>query len=265
MGRISKATYADLLDKVRNRLAGWKANQLSMAGRAVLIQSSSSPIPLYQMQTAKIPESVCHEIDKDHKIFLWGHTETNKKLHLVSWEAVCKPKSMGGLGLKKMGDVNEVMLAKLGWRLQKAFNKWSKVLSSKYLRNSSIQESKVKSNASQIWRSIQKGKKLLLLGQRWRVGNGLLIHFWTDHWLDGGPLVQREGLILPSEDHLQQKVSDYIDGGNWSVSALNSMLPSDIVDPILSIPIGIGDNCQDCVIWDDSSTGIFSAKSAYET
>lgn len=25
MGRISKATYADLLDKVRNRLAGWKA------------------------------------------------------------------------------------------------------------------------------------------------------------------------------------------------------------------------------------------------
>ena len=39
-----------VLDRVKCKLAGWKANLLSMAGRAVLIPASSSAIPAYIMQ-----------------------------------------------------------------------------------------------------------------------------------------------------------------------------------------------------------------------
>lgn len=40
-----------VLDKVNQRLAGWKANLLSLAGRKILIQATTSAIPFYIMQT----------------------------------------------------------------------------------------------------------------------------------------------------------------------------------------------------------------------
>ena len=38
-----------ILERVKQKLAGWKANMLSLAGRAVLIQASSASIPSYVM------------------------------------------------------------------------------------------------------------------------------------------------------------------------------------------------------------------------
>lgn len=49
--RVTKATYYHILEKVQARLAGWKTDQLSLAGRTLLIQSVTSSIPLYTMQT----------------------------------------------------------------------------------------------------------------------------------------------------------------------------------------------------------------------
>lgn len=45
--RVSKTTYYHILEKVQDRLAGWKAEQLSMAGRTLLVQSVTSAIPVY--------------------------------------------------------------------------------------------------------------------------------------------------------------------------------------------------------------------------
>lgn len=38
-----------ILERVKKKLAGWKTNLLSMAGKMVLIQASSSTIPSYVM------------------------------------------------------------------------------------------------------------------------------------------------------------------------------------------------------------------------
>lgn len=38
-------------------------------------------------------------------------------MNLVNWDTVCLPKHMGGLGIYKTKDSNEVALAKLNWRL----------------------------------------------------------------------------------------------------------------------------------------------------
>nr|XP_023895781.1 uncharacterized protein LOC112007645 [Quercus suber] len=45
----SSQDFNYILDRVKNKLAGWKANLLSLAGRTVLIQASSSAIPAYVM------------------------------------------------------------------------------------------------------------------------------------------------------------------------------------------------------------------------
>jgi len=48
-GRVTKSTYQSILDKVANRLAGWKTKCLSLAGRTTLIQSTIAAIPAYVM------------------------------------------------------------------------------------------------------------------------------------------------------------------------------------------------------------------------
>lgn len=47
---VRKHDFDFVLDRVKKKLAGWKANLLSMAGRLVLIQAASSTIPNYVMQ-----------------------------------------------------------------------------------------------------------------------------------------------------------------------------------------------------------------------
>ena len=47
--RASSHDYNFILDRVKQKLVGWKANLLSLAGRNVLIQASTTAIPSYVM------------------------------------------------------------------------------------------------------------------------------------------------------------------------------------------------------------------------
>ena len=70
-----------MLDRVKSKFARWKANFLSMAGRAVLIQASSSVVPAYTMQSNLLPSKVLEAIDRVNRNFLWGSTENKGKMH----------------------------------------------------------------------------------------------------------------------------------------------------------------------------------------
>lgn len=70
-----------VLDRVKKKLAGWEANLLSMAGRSVLVQASLSTIPIYTMQCSFLLGKVLDQIDKVNHNFLWGSSETSKKVH----------------------------------------------------------------------------------------------------------------------------------------------------------------------------------------
>ena len=59
-----------VLDRMKCKLAGWKANLLFMARRAVLIQASSSAIPTYIMQCNLLPDKVLDGIDRVNRKFL---------------------------------------------------------------------------------------------------------------------------------------------------------------------------------------------------
>ncbi|KAK9911811.1 hypothetical protein M0R45_035700 [Rubus argutus] len=115
--RVSKNTYAELIDKVQGRLAGWKSKTLNMAGRLTLIQAVTSSTPIYAMQTAKLPACTTMTLDKLNRDFLWGDCDGKKKIHMVNWDSVCKPKFLGGLGIKKATTMNKAMLAKTSWRM----------------------------------------------------------------------------------------------------------------------------------------------------
>lgn len=59
-----------VLDRIKQKLVGWKANLLSMVRRAVLIQSSTSVVPAYTMQCATLPRKLLENIDRVNQNFL---------------------------------------------------------------------------------------------------------------------------------------------------------------------------------------------------
>lgn len=77
--RVTKDTYASLVDKVHGRLASWESKHLSMAGRLTLVQAVTYSIPTCAMQIAKIPASTYCQLDKLNRSFLWGDSAEKKK------------------------------------------------------------------------------------------------------------------------------------------------------------------------------------------
>ena len=68
-GRNGNA-YNFVIERVQDKLAGWKARVLSLAGKRVLINLASTPIVEYYMQCCALPAKVCKAVDKLHKDFL---------------------------------------------------------------------------------------------------------------------------------------------------------------------------------------------------
>ena len=55
-------TWKPVVDKIKRRLNGWKANVLSKAGRIVLIKSVLNNLPMYYLSLFRMPKLVAKEI-----------------------------------------------------------------------------------------------------------------------------------------------------------------------------------------------------------
>jgi hypothetical protein len=119
-GRSTRGHFKHIVHKIQNKLSGWKQQCLSLARRITLSNKLViSSIPYYHMQYAKIPKTICDEIEKIQRGFLWGDTDQGRKTHLVNWNVCCQPKPNGGLGFKRPHHMNEAFLMKMLWNLIK--------------------------------------------------------------------------------------------------------------------------------------------------
>lgn len=115
--RVTRETFGHLCEKIDRRLSGWKTKYLSLAGRITLAKSTLSTIACYSMQTAKIPRTICDDIDRKTRRFVWGGNEEKRATHLLAWETLQKPRNHGGVGLRSARQANSAFLSKLGWRV----------------------------------------------------------------------------------------------------------------------------------------------------
>ena len=131
--RRNKRVYNFIIDKLRARLASWKANSLSFVGCLTLINFVTIALPTHIMQCTLLPTEVRKEIDKLNRNFLWGDTTSNKKMHLKKWSIVTLPKAVGGLGIKRSLPRNKALLAKRAWALRSNnSDPWAITLKCKY-------------------------------------------------------------------------------------------------------------------------------------
>lgn len=109
--------YAPLLDKIRSRLLSWTTKYLSYACRLQLISSVIFSISNFWCSTFRLPAGCLDEIERMCGAFVWSGNPNNLMGAKVAWEEVCKPKTEGGLGLRRLRDVSRVFAYRLIWRL----------------------------------------------------------------------------------------------------------------------------------------------------
>jgi hypothetical protein len=104
--------HAPLANKIERRITVM-ANWLSMAGRATLVDSAVSSVPIYTMCSIKMHTTNLNFIDRARRHGLWRGTDVaGKGRPLVAWKKVTMPKDKGGVGLKNLKLMNEALLIK---------------------------------------------------------------------------------------------------------------------------------------------------------
>lgn len=128
-----KSSWSWLIQKVKNRIARWDGNDIAMGGRATLVQSVLSSIPIYTLSFHLLPKKTILELIRIQRAFLWGGNVSNSKIAWVSWSEICKSECEGGLGIRDLECFNKALLAKWVWSLLEEKERlWAKILYSKY-------------------------------------------------------------------------------------------------------------------------------------
>ena len=113
-----------------------------------------------------------------------------KGFPLVVWDDVCRPKSEGGLGIRRNEDVNKALIIKLGWRILTDNDSiWAKIMRDKYVKNNNFFRISKKEGDFIVWKEVINHKKYIGVDLKWCVGDGRKVYFWTDYWVYMLPLM----------------------------------------------------------------------------
>jgi hypothetical protein len=91
--------FQHLIDRICQRLKGWKENVLSMQGKEILIKVVSQAIPSSAMPAFKLPKGIHKKITDEIGGFWWGDSEEKKKMHWFAMVENVHPKEERGLGV----------------------------------------------------------------------------------------------------------------------------------------------------------------------
>uniref|UniRef100_A0A2N9HPK1 Reverse transcriptase domain-containing protein n=1 Tax=Fagus sylvatica TaxID=28930 RepID=A0A2N9HPK1_FAGSY len=256
-------TLEYVVERVQNKVQGWKRQILSQASRTCLIRSVAAATPIYPMSSLIFPKSTCAKIDVILRDFWWGKKEDKVVLYLKAWDSICTPKSVGGLGIRRSIDMNKALLAKMGWSVAIREDKmWVKFVIAKYLKGKSFWIAKKSNVSSWAWQSILSSRNTLSKGICWRVSKGIGLDAWNAPWIpsmpDFKPRQRIEGVYPVNW------VSELIHEGSrsWDRNKLVECFDDETVNQVMLIPLDQFPQ-DDKLIWFPSRSGTFSTKIAF--
>lgn len=190
-GKVDNSTFQPVIERTGKNLAKWKANTLSKPGRVTFIHSTLESTPLFSMQSFLLPKSNLENLDRINRNFLWNKNLDDKTGNLVGWDTICKPKTLGGVGIRKSDAVNKAMQMKLLRKIENNQNrKWVDLIKAKYLKQANLFEYEKGKNCSWQWSKLMDLRKPFLIGTQWLIGNRKDVGFWKDRWLYPIPLAK---------------------------------------------------------------------------
>ncbi|KAL0399793.1 UNVERIFIED_CONTAM: putative mitochondrial protein [Sesamum radiatum] len=260
VSRSKTMVFQNLVDMVWAKLQSWKCKNLSQVEKVVLLKSMVQAIPMYVMSCFLVPVSVCRTIKALMANFLW-HNKNTKKIHWLAWDKVSVRKEEGGLGLRKIGAFNRVMLAKQLWRVMAYLNNLlSRIWKQRYFATTELSAAIARPGSSFTWRSILVMRDLLAARSRWHIGQGRSVNIWTDCWIPRP--ITFQVITAPNCLSLQATVSELIrEDGEWNKEIIREVFRPEDVSAILAIPLMAGS--QDCLRWHFEKHGRYSVHSGY--
>ncbi|KAK2661148.1 hypothetical protein Ddye_007681 [Dipteronia dyeriana] len=71
-GKYKQKLFANVVDRVCNRIKRWESKLLSIGGKEILIKYVLQSIPTYSMSLLQLPHSLINEIQRLFARFWWG-------------------------------------------------------------------------------------------------------------------------------------------------------------------------------------------------
>jgi len=265
--RDKSKAYNFIYQKFKSRLTLTKANLLNHAGRLTLIQSVFASIPIYYMNNMLFSKKFLAKITAIVRTFWWHGIQKDqhkKPMHYRSWDAICKTKNEGGLGIRKLELVNKGMLINTAWRLVYDSNSIvAKIIKAKYFPYASLWTAPTYVPKSTFWASIlsirhhlEKHVTIQLIEGNTSIWN----QPWCPMWKDMHNLLNLE----QTNYQIPDKVSDLwmTNTKEWDACKITTLFGQQTLDVLLQIPLIPGDG-PDILCWKPASSGICSSKSAY--
>ncbi|KAF5190851.1 hypothetical protein FRX31_019568 [Thalictrum thalictroides] len=143
--------------------------------------------------------------------FLWSGDLTQRRAITLKWESVCKPREEGGLGIRKLRELNLSLLMKLAWQLLEQKTNWSKFMTAKFKNKKGNWVNYHKSTST--WGGIKWALQEMKPYIGWIVGDGTNIDLWRDSWA-GQAISDR---VQFDWTDFRARLSDIITDGHWSI------------------------------------------------
>jgi hypothetical protein len=210
-GSPKVAYFQPMADKIKAKLAAWKASLLSVAGRIELVKSVVQSMLIHSITVYSWPISLLKGLERWIKNFIWSGDIYQRKLVTVAWKIFCKPYDEGGLGIRSLITLNEASNLKLCWDFLVSQEDWAVLLRARTIRNGSSINHHI---FSSLWGSMKSEFKNVMDNSSFLLGDGNLINFWKDRWCGSHSIahyLQIPDYIL---HNLHSKVVDFIHNFN---------------------------------------------------
>uniref|UniRef100_A0A803QE60 Reverse transcriptase domain-containing protein n=1 Tax=Cannabis sativa TaxID=3483 RepID=A0A803QE60_CANSA len=157
--RISGKECMVLADKMTARIKIWSTRNLSLAGRAVLVNSVLMSIHAYWSQVMVLPKRTIRDIEAICRAYLWKGNQVSQGPGPIAWDHVCQPKAAGGIGLKRIAEWNIAAMTKYAWAIAyKEDNLWIKWIQCVYIKGEDWWTYQAPPQASWYWRKLNSVK-----------------------------------------------------------------------------------------------------------
>ncbi|KAF3786072.1 putative ribonuclease H protein [Nymphaea thermarum] len=185
-GCLTEEICRDLTDKFDKKLSSWKMISLSYNDRLCLIKHNLQSLPVFWMQSVRLPRATIQKLEASMARFLWADNPIGThKYRWKAWSTLCRPKEEGRVGLKKLEAMNASLLAKRVCQLVNsnslAWN-WCK---NRYLGSvKSLWSLKKPWIGSYYWKSLGWAWTKIEDKIAWTIEDGQSALFWLDKWGD---------------------------------------------------------------------------------
>ncbi|XP_024990681.1 uncharacterized protein LOC112524970 [Cynara cardunculus var. scolymus] len=185
--RLKISYYRPLLAKVKSRIFNWKTKFLLFGVHRQLIIAVLQSLQLHWLSVFLFPSGVI--IESIFRKFFWAPRDDPRGRCRLSWDVVCRPLELGGLGIKRLATWNRALLAKHVWDIVRHHNSlWVRWIYSHTLRTNHFWLVRKSSNWSWVFRKLLDIRIHVRQYFVSQIGDGTDTNAWEDSWLPCGPL-----------------------------------------------------------------------------